>query len=217
MNERIRPAPPSTRSVQLSFTSTRQLSVQSKPVLSGRPSTAGPDRSSVPRALYGCFESVECWAGLVWRVRRRPDRLQRRAYRCCASSPCPVVALTTANCAQNTQKLAGPAGSSGSSYDPKYGVKASPRLYNEGDTIPKGGGRRFSGKALRGGGPHLRAPRRCQGLCPRGTGLLVRQRVPRPDDRQWRGIRPSLHRSRPPDAAPARATSGSPTSPTAIR
>ncbi|MHC2019686.1 septal ring lytic transglycosylase RlpA family protein [Methylobacterium sp. CM6247] len=57
-----------------------------------------------------------------------------------------VVALTTANCAQNTQKLAGPAGSSGSSYDPKYGVKASPRLYNEGDTIPKGGGRRFSGK-----------------------------------------------------------------------
>jgi rare lipoprotein A len=57
-----------------------------------------------------------------------------------------VVALTTANCAQNTQKLAGPAGASGSSYDPKYGVKASPRLYNEGDTIPKGGGRRFSGK-----------------------------------------------------------------------
>lgn len=57
-----------------------------------------------------------------------------------------VVALTTANCAQNTQKLAGPTGSSGSSYDPKYGVKASPRLYSEGDTIPKGGGRRFSGK-----------------------------------------------------------------------
>ncbi|WP_019903863.1 septal ring lytic transglycosylase RlpA family protein [Methylobacterium sp. 77] len=57
-----------------------------------------------------------------------------------------VVALTTANCAQNTQKLAGPAGSSSSSYDPKYGVKASPRLYQEGDAIPKGGGRRFSGK-----------------------------------------------------------------------
>ncbi|GJE15416.1 septal ring lytic transglycosylase RlpA family protein [Methylobacterium marchantiae] len=57
-----------------------------------------------------------------------------------------VVALTTANCAQNTQKLAGPAGFSSSSYDPKYGVKASPRLYKEGDAIPKGGGRRFSGK-----------------------------------------------------------------------
>jgi len=55
-----------------------------------------------------------------------------------------AVALTTANCAQNPQqKLAGP---SGSGVDPKYGVKASPRLYNEGDVIPKGGGRRFSGK-----------------------------------------------------------------------
>ncbi|POR43253.1 septal ring lytic transglycosylase RlpA family protein [Methylobacterium sp. V23] len=56
-----------------------------------------------------------------------------------------AVALTTANCAQSPQKLAGAAGS-GSSLDPKYGVKASPRLYNEGDVIPKGGGRRFSGK-----------------------------------------------------------------------
>jgi rare lipoprotein A len=56
-----------------------------------------------------------------------------------------AVALTTANCAQNPQKFAGPAGS-GSGVDPKYGVKASPRLYNEGDVIPKGGGRRFSGK-----------------------------------------------------------------------
>ena len=56
-----------------------------------------------------------------------------------------AVALTTANCAQNTQKFA--AGSpGGSSRDPKYGVKASPRLYEEGDVIPKGGGRRFSGK-----------------------------------------------------------------------
>ena len=54
-----------------------------------------------------------------------------------------AVALTTANCAQNTQKLAG---APVSTYDAKYGVKASPRLYNEGDTIPKGGGRRFSGK-----------------------------------------------------------------------
>ncbi|KQP67876.1 septal ring lytic transglycosylase RlpA family protein [Methylobacterium sp. Leaf112] len=55
-----------------------------------------------------------------------------------------AVALTTANCAQNPQqKFAGP---SGSTLDPKYGVKASPRLYKEGDVIPKGGGRRFSGK-----------------------------------------------------------------------
>ncbi|WP_284212123.1 septal ring lytic transglycosylase RlpA family protein, partial [Methylobacterium brachythecii] len=55
-----------------------------------------------------------------------------------------AVALTTANCAGNTQKFAG--GGSGSDIDPKYGVKASKRLYNEGDVIPKGGGRRFSGK-----------------------------------------------------------------------
>ncbi len=53
------------------------------------------------------------------------------------------VALATANCANNNAtKLA----SSGNGVDSKYGVKASPRLYNEGDKIPKGGGRRFSGK-----------------------------------------------------------------------
>ena len=56
-----------------------------------------------------------------------------------------AVALTTANCANNPAKLAGGA-SSGNGIDPKYGVKASRRLYNEGDVIPKGGGRRFSGK-----------------------------------------------------------------------
>ncbi|HEX8416116.1 MAG TPA: septal ring lytic transglycosylase RlpA family protein, partial [Methylobacterium sp.] len=56
-----------------------------------------------------------------------------------------AIALTTANCANNPQKLAASSGS-GSGIDPKYGVKASPRLYNEGDVIPKGGGRRFSGK-----------------------------------------------------------------------
>ncbi|WP_238232093.1 septal ring lytic transglycosylase RlpA family protein [Methylobacterium thuringiense] len=57
-----------------------------------------------------------------------------------------AVALTTANCAgNNPQRMAG-AASSGSEIDPKYGVKASRRLYNEGDVIPKGGGRRFSGK-----------------------------------------------------------------------
>ncbi|MEH3119810.1 MAG: septal ring lytic transglycosylase RlpA family protein [Methylorubrum populi] len=55
-----------------------------------------------------------------------------------------AVALTTANCANNPAKLAG--ASSGSDIDPKYGVRASRRLYNEGDVIPKGGGRRFSGK-----------------------------------------------------------------------
>ena len=53
------------------------------------------------------------------------------------------IALATANCSTNpAQKLA----ANGSGIDPKYGVKASPRLYNEGDVIPKGGGRRFSGK-----------------------------------------------------------------------
>ncbi|CAO4155894.1 Endolytic peptidoglycan transglycosylase RlpA [Methylorubrum aminovorans] len=57
-----------------------------------------------------------------------------------------AVALTTANCANNPAKLAGAATSSGSEIDPKYGVKASRRLYNEGDVIPKGGGRRFAGK-----------------------------------------------------------------------
>ena len=56
-----------------------------------------------------------------------------------------AVALATANCAGNTQKFAG-ASSSGSDVDPKYGVRASKRLYNEGDVIPKGGGRRYSGK-----------------------------------------------------------------------
>lgn len=56
-----------------------------------------------------------------------------------------AVALTTANCANNPAKFAGGA-SSGNEVDPKYGVKASRRLYNEGDVIPKGGGRRFSGK-----------------------------------------------------------------------
>lgn len=52
------------------------------------------------------------------------------------------VALATANCATSPQqKLA-----AGNGIDPKYGVKASPRLYNEGDVIPKGGGRRYTGK-----------------------------------------------------------------------
>ncbi|MFD0937912.1 septal ring lytic transglycosylase RlpA family protein, partial [Methylobacterium trifolii] len=55
-----------------------------------------------------------------------------------------AVALATANCSTAPQKFAGPA--AGNGLDPKYGVKASPRLYNEGDVIPKGGGRRFSGK-----------------------------------------------------------------------
>ncbi|TXN81797.1 septal ring lytic transglycosylase RlpA family protein [Methylobacterium sp. WL8] len=54
-----------------------------------------------------------------------------------------AIALATANCSTNPQKFAGPAGNG---LDPKYGVKTSPRLYNEGDVIPKGGGRRFSGK-----------------------------------------------------------------------
>ena len=55
-----------------------------------------------------------------------------------------AVALLTPNCSSNTPKFAG--GPAGNGIDPKYGVKASPRLSNEGDVIPKGGGRRFSGK-----------------------------------------------------------------------
>ncbi len=54
-----------------------------------------------------------------------------------------AIALATANCSTNPQKFAG---GTGNGLDPKYGVKTSPRLYNEGDVIPKGGGRRFSGK-----------------------------------------------------------------------
>ena len=58
-----------------------------------------------------------------------------------------TVALVTANCANKPpHQFAGAAPSSGNGIDPKYGVRASKRLYNEGDVIPKGGGRRFSGK-----------------------------------------------------------------------
>ncbi|MDP4023342.1 septal ring lytic transglycosylase RlpA family protein [Methylobacterium sp. NEAU 140] len=73
-------------------------------------------------------------------VRTSLPRPARLALRLMAVSG---VALATANCATapSPQRLA-----SGSEIDPKYGVKASPRLYNEGDVIPKGGGRRFSGK-----------------------------------------------------------------------
>lgn len=73
-------------------------------------------------------------------VRTTLPRPARLALRLLAVSG---VALATANCATNPQqqKL-----SSGNGIDPKYGVKASPRLYNEGDVIPKGGGRRYTGK-----------------------------------------------------------------------
>ena len=57
-----------------------------------------------------------------------------------------AVALLTANCANKPPPFAGVAPSSGNGVDPKYGVRASRRVYNEGDVIPKGGGRRFSGK-----------------------------------------------------------------------
>ncbi|WP_342110635.1 septal ring lytic transglycosylase RlpA family protein [Methylobacterium sp. SI9] len=73
-------------------------------------------------------------------VRTTLPRPARLALRLLAVSG---VALATANCAtQPQQKLAG----GGNGIDPKYGVKASPRLYNEGDVIPKGGGRRYTGK-----------------------------------------------------------------------
>ncbi|AWN37321.1 septal ring lytic transglycosylase RlpA family protein [Methylobacterium radiodurans] len=71
-----------------------------------------------------------------------PDRLRGTALRLAAVS---AVALLAANCSTNPQKLAAGPGA-GNGIDPKYGVRASPRLYNEGDVIPKGGGRRFSGK-----------------------------------------------------------------------
>lgn len=72
-------------------------------------------------------------------MRMTPPRPGHFALRFLAVS---AVALATANCASNTAtKLA-----SGNGVDPKYGVKASPRLYNEGDVIPKGGGRRYTGK-----------------------------------------------------------------------
>ena len=73
-------------------------------------------------------------------VRTTLSRPARLALRLLAVSG---VALATANCATNPQqqKL-----SPGNGIDPKYGVKASPRLYNEGDVIPKGGGRRYTGK-----------------------------------------------------------------------
>ncbi|MFD1354600.1 septal ring lytic transglycosylase RlpA family protein, partial [Methylorubrum suomiense] len=57
-----------------------------------------------------------------------------------------AVALLTANCANKPPQFGGGVSSSGSEIDPKYGVRASKRVYNEGDVIPKGGGRRFSGK-----------------------------------------------------------------------
>ncbi|XYD11791.1 septal ring lytic transglycosylase RlpA family protein [Methylobacterium sp. NMS12] len=72
-------------------------------------------------------------------VRTTLPRPARLALRLMAVSG---VALATANCATSPQqKLV-----AGNGIDPKYGVKASPRLYNEGDVIPKGGGRRYTGK-----------------------------------------------------------------------
>lgn len=57
-----------------------------------------------------------------------------------------AVALLAANCANKPPPFAGAAPFSGNGIDPKYGVRASRRVYNEGEAIPKGGGRRFSGK-----------------------------------------------------------------------
>ena len=74
-------------------------------------------------------------------VRTTLPRPARLALRLIAVSG---VALATANCATTPQQKL--AAGNGSGIDPKYGVKASPRLYNEGDVIPKGGGRRYTGK-----------------------------------------------------------------------
>jgi rare lipoprotein A len=48
-----------------------------------------------------------------------------------------MIALTAANCSQ--QKL-------GRSIDPKYGVAASPKIVEDGQPVPKGGGRQLVGK-----------------------------------------------------------------------
>jgi rare lipoprotein A len=50
-----------------------------------------------------------------------------------------VVALTVANCGSQ-QKVAG------RSIDPRYGVAASPRVVEEGEPVPKGGGRELVGR-----------------------------------------------------------------------
>jgi rare lipoprotein A len=53
---------------------------------------------------------------------------------------CAGISLFTANCTSSS-KL-----SSASNVDPKYGVKTSPRLVEEGQSVPKGGGRQMVGK-----------------------------------------------------------------------
>ncbi|CAA9306588.1 MAG: Septum-associated rare lipoprotein A, partial [uncultured Microvirga sp.] len=52
-----------------------------------------------------------------------------------------AVALFTANCSSQ-QKVV----SSGRTLDPKYGVYASPRVIEDGQPVPKGGGREMVGK-----------------------------------------------------------------------
>ncbi|HEX2728050.1 MAG TPA: septal ring lytic transglycosylase RlpA family protein [Beijerinckiaceae bacterium] len=56
-----------------------------------------------------------------------------------------AVALTAANC--SSQKT-----SSGSAVDPKYGVAASPRVVEDGEAVPKGGGRAMVGRPYVVGG-----------------------------------------------------------------
>lgn len=72
-------------------------------------------------------------------MRKTLPRPARLALRLAAVSG---LALATANCATAPKQTF----AAGNGLDPKYGVKASPRLYNEGDEIPKGGGRRYTGK-----------------------------------------------------------------------
>jgi rare lipoprotein A len=52
-----------------------------------------------------------------------------------------IAALVLANCSQTPERVAGKSG-----MDPKYGVVASPRVVEEGQTVPKGGGRDMIGK-----------------------------------------------------------------------
>src|SRR5262245_45799943 len=67
-------------------------------------------------------------------------RLTPRAGTALRAAGVATLALTLANCTQSA-KLSGRGG-----IDAKYGVAASPRLYGDGEAIPKGGGRDMVGR-----------------------------------------------------------------------
>lgn len=73
-------------------------------------------------------------------VEERRSRAQRRVPAGVKLAAVVAAALTAANC--SSQKVA----SNGRTIDPRYGVAASPRVVEEGDPVPKGGGRELVGK-----------------------------------------------------------------------